>query len=70
MFQDQDVRKSQNPIRQSDILRQSDLGFKPEFRLALDMLDVHVRAKLLAREEVEAKPRFAMHCRTQSGSSV
>jgi hypothetical protein len=43
---------------------QLDRGFDPEFGLALGMLHMHMRARFLARKEVEAKPLDAQNRRT------
>jgi len=59
MFLDQFLRCAQLPLIQTIILRQPDLGLKPELRLAVRTIDVNVAARLLAREEVEPILTFA-----------
>ena len=42
---------------------QLDLRFKPELRLAIRMMNMHMRPRLFTREEVEAIAAMAKDCR-------
>jgi hypothetical protein len=53
--------------RQTVILRQLDLGFHPEFGLAMPTVDMHVTPGFLAREEKEAEASLPENCRAHRG---
>jgi len=59
MDSDQVFRDSQLPVAQAEIVRQPDLGFNPEFRLAIRGRHVDVDAWLFPGKEEEPETKFA-----------
>ena len=66
MLLDQFVSLSESLRLKAIVRMQFNRRLNPELGLALGVLDMHVRADLLAREEVEPKPPHAQDRRAHS----
>ena len=64
VFPDQPERRRQPTIAKAAILSQGDLGFQPELRLPVNVLDMHMRPRLFTSEKEEAIPADAEDRRT------
>jgi hypothetical protein len=65
VFPDQCFGRPNLAVIQAVILRQFNRGLKPELRLPVRVMHVHVKPGFLAREEKEPKSILPKDCRAQ-----
>jgi len=65
VFPDQCFGRPNPAVVQAVILRQFNRGLKPELRLPVCVMHVHVKPGFLAREEEEPESVLAKDCRAQ-----
>jgi len=70
VFPDQCLGRPNLAVVQGVILRQFDLGLKPELCLSVGAMHVHMKPGFLAGEEKEPETIFAQDCRAQKLVSV
>ena len=63
VFADQRFGRPNLPVAQAVILRQFNRRLKPELRLPIRVMDVHMKPGFFAREEKEPEAVFAKNCR-------
>jgi hypothetical protein len=64
VFPDQPERRRESTIAEAVILGQDDLGFQPELRLPVNVLNMHMRPRLFPGEKEKAIPADAEDRRT------
>jgi len=63
VFPDQCFGRPNLAVVQAVILRQFNRGLKPELRLPVGVMHMHMKPGFLAREEKEPESVFAKNCR-------